>query len=116
MGSNHADNPQTGFTVGSQPQGKYTSAVKTEVENHLKNLEKLVDSVHADCDQMSLSGKSPVLRLVHEFRAKIKASQDKVRVAKLLSEPARGSIFSKVRDSLTELEEVVASHLGVRTN
>jgi hypothetical protein len=37
-------------------------------------------------------------------------------VAKLLSEPARESMFSKVHDSLDELEEIVASELSVRMN
>jgi hypothetical protein len=35
------------------------------------------------------------------------------RVAKLLSEPARESMLSKVRDSVNDLEGIVASHFGV---
>jgi hypothetical protein len=47
---------------------------------------------------------------------KIKASQNLFRVAKLLSEPARESMLSKVDHSLNDLEEVVASQLGVKMN
>jgi hypothetical protein len=35
------------------------------------------------------------------------------RVAKLLSEPARGSMMSQVREAAGELEDVVATHFGV---
>jgi hypothetical protein len=48
-----------------------------------------------------------------DLRVKIKASQDTLRVAKLLREPARASMLLRVRDSLSELEEVIATHLDV---
>jgi hypothetical protein len=50
---------------------------------------------------------------VNDLRVKIKATQNMFRVGKLLSEPARHSMISKVSDSLHELEEFVASNLGV---
>ena len=54
-----------------------------------------------------------LLDLMNDLRVKIKATHNMLRVAKLLSEPARGSMLSKVRDSLDDLEEVVASKFGV---
>ena len=87
-------------------------ALEIEVENHLANLDKLVDSIDADRDQKSFSRKD----LMHQLRHKVKASHDMLHVAKLLSEPARESMFSKVRDSLSDVEEFIASQLGVKTN
>ncbi len=86
------------------------------MEDRVKNLDRLVDSLHATPDQVSFSGKPRVLDLVTDLRVKIKASHNLLRVAKLLSEPARKSMFSKIRDSLNDLEEAIASHLGVTTN
>lgn len=87
-------------------------ALEIEVESHLANLDKLVDSIDADRDQVSFSGKG----LMHGLRAKVKASHYMLLVAKLLSEPARESMFSKVRDSLRDVEELIASQLVVKTN
>jgi hypothetical protein len=95
-----------GFFMGSN------HVLEIEVENHLANLDKLVHSIDADRDQLSLSGKD----LMRQLRNKVKASHDMLLVAKLLSEPARESIFSKVRDSLSDVEEFIASQLGVKTN
>jgi hypothetical protein len=50
---------------------------------------------------------------MNDLRVKIKATHNMLRVAKLLSEPARESMLSKVRDSLNDLEDIVASKLGV---
>ncbi len=122
MRSNHAiaENPQTQLRVPSKPLRRDESALENEVENHLKNLDKLVDSIRAAQDQVSFSGKPHALDLVNDLHVKIKAGHDMVRVAKLLSEPARTSMFSKVRDSLNDLEndfeEVIESHLDVKTN
>jgi hypothetical protein len=44
---------------------------------------------------------------------KIQATHNLLRVAKLLSDPARESMLSRVRDSLDDLEQVVASNLDV---
>lgn len=86
-------------------------ALEIEVENHLANLDKLVDKIDADRDQVSFSGKDLML----ELRDKVKATHHMLLVAKLLSEPARESMFSKVRDSLSDVEELIASQLGVNT-
>jgi hypothetical protein len=87
-------------------------ALEIEVGNHLANLDKLVDSIDADRDQVSFSGKDLMPRL----RDKVKASHHMLLIAKLLSEPARESMFSKVRDSLSDVEELIASQLGAKTN
>jgi hypothetical protein len=122
MRSNHAiaENPQTQLRVPSKPLRRDESALENEVENHLKHLDKLVDSIHAGQDKAPFSGKPHALDLVNDLRVKIKASYDMVRVAKLLSEPVRTSMFSKVCDSLNDLEndleELIASHLAVKTN
>ena len=118
MGSNHAvaGNPQTEWRVQSKSLQRDAYALDNELENRTKNLDKLVDSLHATSDQMSFSGKPHALDLVNDLRMRIKASHNLLRVAKLLSEPARESMLSKIRDSLDDLEESIASHLGVKTN
>ncbi len=118
MGSNHAvaENPQTELRVQTNSPQRDEYPSENELENRIKNLDKLVDSTHAALEQVSFSGKPCALDLVTDLRVKIKASQNLLRVAKLLSEPARASMFSKVRDSLNDLEESIASHLGVRVN
>jgi hypothetical protein len=116
MGSNHsiAGNPQTELRVQTKPLQTDEYAIENELENRLKNMDKLVESTHAALNQVSFSGKPHALDLMNDLRVKIKATLNMLRVAKLLSEPARESMFSKVRDSLNELEEVIASHLGIR--
>lgn len=118
MGSNHAvaGNPQTEWRVPRRSLQRDEHALDNELENRIKNLEKLVDSLPATSDQMSFAGKPHALDLVNDLRAKIKANQNLLQVAKLLSEPARGSMFSKVRNSLNDLEESIASHLVVRAS
>jgi hypothetical protein len=118
MGSDHAaaGNPQTELGVQSKFLQRDAYALDDELENRIKNLDKIADSLLATPDQMSFSDKPHVLNLVNDLRVKIKASHNLLRVAKLLSEPARGSMFSKIRDSLNDLEESIASHLGVKTS
>lgn len=87
-------------------------AVEVEVENHLTGLDKLVDSLGVDRDQSSFSRKD----FVRELRDRVNASRRMLLVAKLLSEPARESMFSKVRDSLSVVEALIASQLGGKTN
>ncbi len=118
MATNHTvpGNPQTELRVQSNSPQRDEYSSENELENRIKNLNKLVDSTHAALEQVSFSGKFRALGLVTDLRVKIKASDNLLRVAKLLSEPARASMFSKVRDSLNDLEEVIASHLGVRMN
>jgi hypothetical protein len=118
MGSNHAiaGNPQTELRVQSKSLQRDEYPLENELENRIKNMDKLVESTHVALNQGSFSGKPHALDLMNDLRVKIKATYNMLRVAKLLSEPARESMFSKVRDSLNELEEVIASHLGVRMN
>jgi hypothetical protein len=118
MGSNHAAawDPQTEWGIPSRHQQRNEYGLENELENRIKNLDKLVDSLQATSDQMSFAGKPHAHDLVNDLRAKIKASQNLLRVAKLLSEPARGSMLSKVRDTLNDLEESIASHLVVGTS
>ena len=116
MSSSHANarNPQTELGVQSNSPQRDDYPSENELENRIKNLDKLVDSTHAALEQVSFSGKPRALDLVTDLRVKVKASHNLLQVAKLLSEPARKSMFSKIRDSLNELEDVVASHLGLR--
>jgi hypothetical protein len=118
MDSNHAvaGNPQTELGVQSKSLQRDEYGLDDELENRIKNLGKLVDSLHATSDQMSFSGKPHALDLVNDLRVRIKASHNLLRVAKLLSEPARKSMLSKLRDSLNDLEESIASHLEATTN
>jgi len=92
---------------------KIESASESELEIRIKNLDKLVCSVHSALRQVSFSGKPRALDLMNDLRGKIKATDNKLRVAKLLSEPARGSMLLTVRDSLNDLEETIAAHLDV---
>jgi hypothetical protein len=86
---------------------------ENDLDNRLENLEKLVESIAAALGQERFSGKPRALDLVNDLRVKIKANQNMFRVGKLLSEPARHSVISRVADSLNELEQFVASNLGV---
>jgi hypothetical protein len=95
----------------SHHRNEYAS--ESELEIRIKNLDKLVYSVHSALRQVSFSGKPRALDLMNDLRVKIKATDNKLRVAKLLSEPARESLLSAVRDSLNELEETIAAHLDV---
>jgi hypothetical protein len=86
------------------------------LENRIRNLDKLVDSAFAMLQRESFPGEPHRLDLSNDLRVKIQASRNLFRVAKLLSEPARESMFSKVHDSLDDLEETVASELSVKMN
>jgi hypothetical protein len=88
-------------------------ASESELETRIKNLMNLVHSVHAALRQVSFSGRPHALDLMNDLRIKIKAIDNMLRVAKLLSEPARESMLSRVRDSLNELEETIAAQLNV---
>jgi hypothetical protein len=89
------------------------SAPEDELENRIRNLARLATSFEAALGRESFSGKPHVLDLLNDLRLKTKASWNMFRVAKLLSEPARESMLSKVRDSVNDLEDIVASHFGV---
>ena len=77
-----------------------------DLENRVRDLDKLVDSL----------GTPRALDLVNDFRVKLNASHKLLQVAKLLREPARESMLSKIRDSLNELEEALASRSSVKTS
>ncbi len=77
-----------------------------ELENRIKDLDKLVDSL----------GTPQALDLVNDLRVRLSASQNLLQVAKLLREPARESVLSKIRDSLNDLEEAIASRSSVKTS
>jgi hypothetical protein len=111
MSSNYmiAASPQT--QEKSLQRDEYAS--ENQLENRLQNLDKLVHSVHAALSHVSFSGKLRALNLMNDLRERIKATHNTLRIAKLLSEPARGSMLSKVRDSLDELGEAIAAHLDV---
>lgn len=72
----------------------------------MKDLDKLVDNL----------GKPQPLDLVNDLRVKLNASHKLLQVAKLLREPARESMLLKVRDSLNDLEEAIASRSSVKTS
>jgi hypothetical protein len=112
MGSNRliTGNPPT--ERKPMQSDEYTS--ENELENRIRNLDNLVDSVHAALHQVSFSGKLRALDLLTDLRVKIRAIHNMFRVAKLLSEPARESMISRVRNSLNDLEEVIATHLDVQ--
>jgi hypothetical protein len=119
MGSNHAVAGSWQNGSGAQSRSLQTREYGSDndLDDRIKNLGNLVDSLHATpTDQMSFSGKPRALDFVTDLRVKIKATNNLLRVAKLLSDPARESMFSKIRDSLNELEESIASHLGVTTS
>ncbi len=118
MGSNHAGagNRETGSGAQGKFLPRHEYASDNELENRIKNLDKLVDSLRTTQDQMPFSGDAQALDIVKGLRAKVKASHDLLRVAKLLSDPARESMFLKISDSLNDLEESFASHLGVKSS
>jgi hypothetical protein len=118
MRSNHSitGNPQREPRIQSQSLLGAESTLENDLENRIRNLDALVDSTYSALDQESFPDKPHALDLVNDLRVKIKASQNLFRVAKLLSEPARESMLSKVDHSLNDLEEVVASQLGVKMN
>ena len=119
MGSNHAiaRDPQTELGLQSEfSQSDKYALDNDELENRIKNLDKLIDSLRTTPDRMSFPGKPHALDLLIDLRVRSNASHNLFRVAKLLSEPARESMLLKVRDSLNDLEESIASHLGVKTS
>jgi hypothetical protein len=115
--ANHAVwNPPTGLRDQRESMQRVEIALENDLENRINNLDRLMDSVNSALGQESFSGKPHALDLVNDLRVKIAATHNMLRVAKLLSEPARGSMLSRVRDSLTGLEDIVASNFGVEMN
>jgi len=88
-------------------------AAEKELENRLGNLERLSESVQVALGRESFSGRPRALDRASDLRLKIRASWKMFRVAKLLSEPARGSMMAQVWETVDELEDVVAAKFGV---
>lgn len=105
--------PQTEVRSQNRSPQINVSAPENELENRIRNLERLANSLQAALGRESFSGKPHALELLNDLRLKIKASWNMFRVAKLLSEPAHASMLSTVRDSVSDLEDIVASHFGV---
>jgi|SRR5579872_857595 len=108
-----AENLQTELRGPSKSPPSTEVTLENELENRIRNLERLAESIEAALGRESFSGKPHALDLATDLRMKIKASWTMFRLAKLLSEPARESMLSKVRDSVNDLEDVVALQFGV---
>jgi len=114
MSLNHAVAGESGTEWEDRLESQQTeSTPENKLENRLKNLERLADSIQAALSRQSFAGKLQALDLASDLRLKITDSWKMFQVAKLLREPARESMLSRVRYSVDELEEVVASHFGV---
>jgi hypothetical protein len=81
-------------------------ASENELENRAKSLSKLLQRV-------SSSGQPLGLDPLSELRVKVQATYNMLLVAKLLREPARQSLVSKMRESLDDLERVIATNFEV---
>jgi hypothetical protein len=108
-----AGNTQTELRGQNDSPQRSEVALENELENRIRNLERLAESIEATLGRESFSGKPYALDLASDLRVKIRASWKMFRLARLLSEPARQSMVSKVRESVNDLEDVVASHFGV---
>jgi hypothetical protein len=86
-----------------------------ELESRIENLKICVERLPAANEEHALGG-AQELDHVNDLRTKLKALWNMVRVAKLLREPARGSMLATVHDSLKDMEESVAAEFGVRVN
>ena len=108
--------PETEVRSQNRSPQRPVSAPENELENRIRNLERLANNFETAPGRESFSGQPhapDLLHVLHDLRLKITASWNMFRVARLLSEPARGSMLSKVRDSVNDLEGIVASHFGV---
>jgi hypothetical protein len=108
-----AGNPQTELRGRNDSPQRSEVALENELENRIRNLERLAESIEATLGRESFSRKPYALDLASDLRVKIRASWKMFRFARLLSEPARESMVLKVRESVNDLEDLVASHFGV---
>ena len=115
MNLNHAiaGEPHAGWRSENESSQRNEPVPEDELENRIKNLQKLADSVQAALGRQSFSGKHQALELADDLRLKIGANWKMFQVARLLREPARESMLSRVRSSVDELEEEIATHFGV---
>lgn len=113
MGSHRAiaENQETERKDKSLP--KDGSTMENGLENRIKNLDKLVCNVHAALHRVSFSGKLRALDLMTELRVKIGATHNMFMVAKVLREPARQSLLSRVGKSVDDLEKIIATYFDV---
>jgi hypothetical protein len=87
-------------------------ASESDLENRAKSLSKLLRRL--DVDGCASDSPQPhALGPVNELKVKIESTYNMLRVAKLLSEPARQSLLSKVRESLEDFERVIATNFDV---
>jgi hypothetical protein len=86
-------------------------ASENELENRAKSLSKRLQSLAPD--RVSSSGQPLGLDPLSELRVKVQATYNMLLVAKLLREPARQSLVSKVRESLDDLERDIATNFEV---
>lgn len=93
--------------------GRNELDLEHELENRMRNLEKLAESLCSTLGRESFSGKAHALRLANELHVTIKATREMFRIARLLREPARTSMLSSVRTSVRALEGQIASRFGV---
>jgi hypothetical protein len=91
------------------------AVVEQELESRIENLKICVDRLPAGNEEQELGGMQEPNH-VNDLRTRLKAMWNMVRVAKLLREPARGSMLATVQDSLKEMEESVAAEFGVRVH
>jgi hypothetical protein len=108
-----ATNPETEWGIRSEFRQSEEPTPETQLETRIKNLQKLADSVQAALGRQSFSGKHQAVALANDLRLKIAANWKMFQVAKLLREPARESMLSRVSSSVEELEESIATHFGV---
>ena len=108
-----SENQRIDFRARNTPSQESDGSLENELENRLKNLDKLAESIHGALGQETFSGQPHALDLANDVRLKIKASWKMFRVAKLLSEPARSSMLLKMNDAVSDLEDAVATHFGV---
>lgn len=108
-----ATNPETERESSSDASQRSQIAPENQLENRIKNLEKLANSIEAALGRQSFSGKHQALDLANDLRLKIAANWKMFQVARLLSEPARESMLSRVRYSVDDLEDSIATHFGI---
>ncbi len=108
-----AENLQTGLRGPSTLPQSTELTLENELENRLRNLERLAESIEAALARESFSGKPQALDVATDLRMKIKANWRMFRLARLLSEPARESMLLKVRESVDDFEDVVALQFGL---
>jgi hypothetical protein len=107
------ENPQTASRSPNNCQQESEIGLENELQNRIRNLERLAESIEAALGREAFSGQPHAIDLASDLRVQIKASWKMFRLARLLSEPARESMLAKVGESVNDLEDAVASNFGV---